>query len=244
MKKIYLAGPISGLTFEGAQDWRDAFSAKISPEIACFSPLRDKEYLTMRGPLEGSYEFPSLTDRGITTRDRNDCMGADLVVFNMFGATRVSIGTMIELGWADAARVPAVLVMEKAGNVHEHPMVRETVGFRVDNLLDAISIAEIVLLHKADTERFKRFSNGATENIDTIAYRSMYNIGGMQSGRIDSSKPNQSNTPKKEWIYYAHDFSGAIRGSVPNTYCVCKRCGISDRYVVAMNGPKNCSVSP
>ena len=51
MKKIYLAGPISGLTYEGAQDWRDEFSASISAEIACFSPLRGKEYLKMRGPL-------------------------------------------------------------------------------------------------------------------------------------------------------------------------------------------------
>jgi nucleoside 2-deoxyribosyltransferase len=147
MKKIYLAGPICGLTFEGAQDWRNYFAEKISSEIACFSPLRGKEYLKMRGPLEGSYdEFPLSTDRGITARDRNDCMGADLVVFNMLGAQRVSLGTMVEFGWADAARVPSVLVMEKEGNIHEYPMVREIASFRVTNLEDAIAIAEIVLL--------------------------------------------------------------------------------------------------
>jgi len=56
MKKIYLAGPISGLTFEGAQDWRNYFTSKISPEIDCFSPLRGKDYLKIRGPLEGSYD--------------------------------------------------------------------------------------------------------------------------------------------------------------------------------------------
>ena len=149
LKKIYLAGPISGLTYEGAQDWRDYFTNTIDPQIACFSPLRGKEYLKMRGPLEGSYaEFPLSTDRGITSRDRNDCMGADLVVFNMLGAKRVSIGTMVEFGWADAARVPSVLIMEKEGNVHEYPMVREIASFRVDNLKDAIAISEIVLLHK------------------------------------------------------------------------------------------------
>lgn len=150
-KKIYLAGPISGLTYEGAQDWRNYFSSKIDPRIACYSPLRGKDYLKMRGPLEGSYdEWPLSTDQGITTRDRYDCMGADLVLFNLLGCTgpnaRISVGTMIELGWADAARNPAIVVMEKTGNVHEHPMLRQTTQFRVDNLEDAIKLAEIILL--------------------------------------------------------------------------------------------------
>lgn len=146
-KKVYLAGPIYGLTYEGAQDWRNEFSNKIDPQIACYSPLRGKDYLTMRGPLEGSYEeFPLSTDQGITARDRFDCMGSDLVIFNLLGAQRISIGTMIELGWADAARNPAILIMEKTGNPHEHPMLRQTTQFRVDNLKDAIAIAEIILL--------------------------------------------------------------------------------------------------
>jgi nucleoside 2-deoxyribosyltransferase len=146
-KKIYLAGPICGLTYDGAQEWRIEFAEKIDPEIACYSPLRGKDYLQMRGPLEGSYgEFPLSTDQGITARDRFDCMGSDLVVFNLLGAQRISIGTMIELGWADAARNPSILIMEKEGNPHEHPMVRQTTQFRVDNLKDAIAIAEIILL--------------------------------------------------------------------------------------------------
>lgn len=149
--KIYLAGPISGLTYDGAQDWRTYFTNKIDQRIECFSPLRGKDYLKIRGPLEGSYEeFPLSTDRGITVRDRADCMGADLVIFNMLGAQRVSIGTMVEFGWADAARVPSILVMEKEGNVHEYPMVREIAGFRLTNLDDAIAIAEIILLHKRE----------------------------------------------------------------------------------------------
>jgi nucleoside 2-deoxyribosyltransferase len=147
MKKIYLAGPISGLTYEGSEEWRDEFRRKIDPRIEAFSPLRGKEYLTLRGPLEGSYnDFPLSTDAGITARDRYDCMGADLIVFNMLGAKRVSIGTMIEFGWCDAARNPAIVIMEKEGNVHDYPMVRQISQFRVDNLEDAINIANIILL--------------------------------------------------------------------------------------------------
>jgi nucleoside 2-deoxyribosyltransferase len=147
MKKIYLAGPISGLTYDGAQEWRDEFRNNIDPRIEAFSPLRGNEYLTLRGPLEGSYsEYPLTTDQGITARDRYDCMGSDLVVFNLLGATRVSIGTMIEFGWCDAARNPAIVIMEKEGNIHDYLMIRQIAQFRVDNLKDAISIAEIILL--------------------------------------------------------------------------------------------------
>jgi len=145
--KVYLAGTISGLTFDGAQGWREEFRTKIHPDIECYSPLRGKDYLTIRGPLEGSYdEYPLSTDRGITHRDRFDCTGSELVVCNLLGATRVSIGTMIELGWADANRVPVVLVMERSANIHDYPMVREIASFRVDNLQDAMKITEIVLL--------------------------------------------------------------------------------------------------
>jgi nucleoside 2-deoxyribosyltransferase len=151
MFKVYLAGPISGLTFAGAQEWREEFARRLDPRITAYSPLRGKDYLTNMGPLEGSYkDFPLSTDQGLTTRDRYDCMGADLVVFYLLGAQRISIGTMVEMGWCDAARKPAVLVIEKSGNPHDYPMVRQIAQFRVDNLDDALKITEIILLDKRE----------------------------------------------------------------------------------------------
>ncbi len=146
--KVYLAGPISGLTFDEGQNWREDFRQAIHPAIKAYSPLRGKDYLADKGNLEGSYdEFPLSSGKGITTRDRYDCMGSDLVIFNLLGAKKVSIGTMIELGWADAARVPAILIMEE-GNVHSHPMVDNTTHFRVTNVNDAIKLTEMILLSK------------------------------------------------------------------------------------------------
>lgn len=146
-RKVYLAGPISGLTFDAAEGWRHAFSSAVDDRIECFSPLRGKDFLACRGILEGSYpEEPLATDQAITARDRHDCTNADLVVFNLLGTTRVTIGTMIELGWADAHRIPAILVIEKEGNPHDHPMVRQTTQFRVDNLEDALALTELILL--------------------------------------------------------------------------------------------------
>lgn len=153
--KVYLAGPISGLTYDGGQDWRNQFTKMVDPRIVCYSPLRGKDYLRVFGALvEGKYDQsnPLSSDQGITARDRFDCMGSDLVVFNLLGAKAVSIGTMIELGWADASRNPAVLIMEREGNPHEHPMVRQTTHFRVDNLKDAAAIVEIILLNKRSVD--------------------------------------------------------------------------------------------
>jgi nucleoside 2-deoxyribosyltransferase len=145
---VYLAGPISGLTYAGGQGWREYVAQALPQEIRAISPLRAKAQMLSRvGVIEDSYEDNPLTSTsGITTRDRQDCTRADAVLFNMLGATRVSVGTCMEFGWADAHRIPIILVMEKSGNVHDHPMVRGVTGFRVDNLDDALKILEAVLM--------------------------------------------------------------------------------------------------
>lgn len=84
--------------------------------------------------------------KGITSRDRFDCMRADAVLVNLLGATKVSIGTVMEVAWADSARKQIVLVIGKDDQVHLHPMLTESCGYIVDNLDEAISIVERVLL--------------------------------------------------------------------------------------------------
>lgn len=54
MKTVYLAGPITGLTFEGCKSWREYAIAKLEPRgIRGLSPLRAKlAGLAYRGPAE------------------------------------------------------------------------------------------------------------------------------------------------------------------------------------------------
>lgn len=150
--KVYLAGAISGLTYDEGQDWRhEAVELLAAHGIVGFSPLRAKDYLKNHGVLEQSYYIKNQpcatlsTDRGIITRDRWDVSSADAVLFNLLGAKRVSIGTCIEMGWADAWRKPTVFVLEPEGNVHEHPMVREVTGFRVSSLEEGIQVLVRIL---------------------------------------------------------------------------------------------------
>lgn len=148
----YLAGPISGLRYAEGQSWRDYVAANLPLEIRAMSPLRSKEgYLDKLKVIEDSYEENPMTSAvGLTTRDRNDCMRSDAVLFNLLGAQRVSIGTCIELGWADAKRIPIILVMEENGNLHDHAMVRSVAGYRVTTLDAAITLLEALLLPEGE----------------------------------------------------------------------------------------------
>ena len=148
MKKVYLSGPITGLTYAEGQDWREMVKADLasSASIEGLSPLRAKEYLDKHGILEGEYtEFPLSSKEGITCRDRWDTTRADVVLVNVLGAKSPSLGTVMEIGWADLARKPIVLVMEATGNPHDHPMVRATAGFIVHDLWDAVKIVKALL---------------------------------------------------------------------------------------------------
>ena len=150
--KVYLAGPISGLTYADCTSWRDDFVAdmrRIDPEgrIRIASPLRGKAYLASMGVIEvlGEHlKMPMSTDKAIKTRDHWDVRTCDIMVVNLLGATRVSIGTMIELGWADAHGKPVILLMED-DNIHTHPIVSEIAGFRVTSVAEAVAITYTVL---------------------------------------------------------------------------------------------------
>lgn len=147
-RSVYLAGPITGLTYAGCTDWRQMAKVELAfYGIDGFSPMRHKEDLHAESMVADCYENILLSSqRGLTERDRYDCTRCDMVIANMLGAQRVSIGTVIEMGWADANRIPIVLVMEEKGNLHDHAMVRELCPFRVTTVSEAVQTVRKVLL--------------------------------------------------------------------------------------------------
>ena len=150
---VYLAGPITGLTYDDGNDWRVAVADDLARyEITAWSPLRAKHFLREIGVLDAAGTpdsayiglNPLSEPKGIMTRDRFDTQRSDMVLMNLLGATRVSIGTMIEAGWADSARVPLVIAME-ADNIHRHAMLNEAAGFIVTTLEEAVAVVKAVL---------------------------------------------------------------------------------------------------
>lgn len=157
MHRIYLAGPITGCSFEGCTNWREAFHKMMNDinaqggsfrvdKVQCLSPMRGKDYLAAEATIHHDYPEHVLScQRGIMTRDFFDCTRVDLVVANLLGAPIVSTGTVMEIAWAFQARIPVIAVMEPQGNLHDHPMIREAIGFRVERLEDAAKTALMVL---------------------------------------------------------------------------------------------------
>lgn len=147
MYRVYLAGPIAGLSYDEADKWRDEFTKSIkesNPKIDCVSPLRGKYYLKDCKDLAGVQdESLGILSGGpaIVSRDHYDCSTAELIVVNLFGAKKVSIGTMFEIAWAHHMQKPIVLVIEDGiENIHSHSMLFSMCNFRVNNLDDALYI--------------------------------------------------------------------------------------------------------
>lgn len=144
---VYLAGPIRGITYGESVDWRVDVAEKFMVNgIISFSPMRYKEGFKQDHQMgfcsgEGIIGQP----KGITVRDRMDVMRCGLVFVNFVGADKASIGTCIELGWADAFRKPIVIAMEE-DNVHQHAIVNEIAGFIVPSLDEAIAVTKKILL--------------------------------------------------------------------------------------------------
>lgn len=144
-KLTYLAGPITGASYDEATEWRtDAIARLAKHGIVGLSPMRGKAYLSGLDEIGDHYDEILSTAKGIVARDRWDCQRSDVVIVNFVGAGRVSIGSVMEIAWADAARVPIVLAMEK-GNIHEHAMINEVIGFRTQTLDEALATAEAIL---------------------------------------------------------------------------------------------------
>ena len=143
---IYLAGPITGLTFKGATDWRD-HAAKLldSNNIQTLSPLRGKEYLANSGVLHsGTYDGVLTTGKAIMRRDYFDCTRSTAVLVNLLGTEKISMGTVMEMAWCYQAQIPTVVVMEK-GNPHHHVMVNEACTYTVNTLEEAIHTIKLLL---------------------------------------------------------------------------------------------------
>lgn len=145
MKSVYLCGPITGLSYKGTTDWRKYVARHLAADIVPLSPMRGKAYLKKEKDIAHSYDkSPLSTAKAITTRDRNDVMNCDVMLVNFLGAKVVSVGSVVEFGWADAFRKPVVLVSEK-DNIHRHPITDEIVGFHVDNLDEGIKIVNCIM---------------------------------------------------------------------------------------------------
>lgn len=141
---VYLAGPIEGQNYADAVGWRSMAALALEDHgIVALSPMRGKHLLAAgisKDYRDYADKGPFYTAKGIMTRDYNDVARASALLVNLLGLTNRTTGTIMELAWAWQLRIPAIVVMERSGNPHDHhPMLEEAMPFRFDNMDDAIA---------------------------------------------------------------------------------------------------------
>lgn len=145
---VYLAGPILGATYEDARfGWRKYVAEHLATGIKVLSPMRQEGHLAETvGVLEqGMWPKKTISDdKSVFYKDVLDIERCDIVLVNLTGAQRVSIGTCVEIGLAHAKGKKIVVVME-AGNMHLHPFVTEPAMVITQDLDEAIEIVNQLL---------------------------------------------------------------------------------------------------
>jgi hypothetical protein len=152
-KTVYLYGPITGLNYAGAQDWRTWMAVQLAPHgINAVSPLRFKHYLARLSEISGhGREYSEMgalsTAQGVLARDKFDVLRADMLLGNFLEAKTPSIGSMFEQSWAHMHHKPIAVAIEEpgSGNPHDHMFFNSTVGFSVRTLEALRDIAIAVL---------------------------------------------------------------------------------------------------
>lgn len=151
---VYLAGPISGLSYGGCTNWRDhATKVLARRNIRGWSPMRAKDALKELATISGhgneyAHMGPFATARGVMTRDYFDCTRTDVCIVNFCEAQTISIGTVMEIAWCYQARTPVILACPKGTTqhaLHDHMMVNEAIGFHVETLDEALNVAIAIL---------------------------------------------------------------------------------------------------
>ena len=136
--KVYLAGPITGKSFDeviSRYAEKTAILADFDYEV--LSPMTGKGGLRgVNAFVSSGYASPVANDHSIFERDHWMVAQADIVLADLSNATKVSIGTTMELAWASHLGKHTILVMGE-NNPHDHAFIKQAADVRFTTLEDA-----------------------------------------------------------------------------------------------------------
>lgn len=154
---IYLAGPISKCTLDQAIGWRNQVKQSLAQyfdgsEIVIYDPLRGKEAELKKrfeynpsnnnNPVIGhNYNCPGiLSNPHIFTRDCFDIDRSDILLVNLSDTSKLSVGTLFEIGYGYAKGKTIFVVMHQDSWLQEHPFIEQSslLFFDLQDAVDAI----------------------------------------------------------------------------------------------------------
>ena len=141
--KVYLAGPVTGLTKSAAGNWRHDVKIWLeSFDVDSIDPMRMMpdgmtDDTVLLDNMEGacSASDPS----AVLARCHWDLQRCDAVLAYMSGAETASIGTSMELAWAVAYNKP-IIIVDEAGSPHDHCMIRSATPYFYRSLDEAVDV--------------------------------------------------------------------------------------------------------
>jgi hypothetical protein len=149
---VYLSGPITGCSPETFSDWRKYVTSHLAGGISVIDPTRDATDATVVSEkvLTDSERLRSLLHgKEILDRNRADLQSCDLLFVNLLGTSRVSIGSVGEIFWANAFGKPVIVIREAHRDVHDHGLLNAIATCVFSNLDNAIQKANQMLASSA-----------------------------------------------------------------------------------------------
>jgi len=143
--KIYLAGPISGKSYDEVINKFNTWSYLLSDMgYVVLNPMSGKGYLSDVVKLEPTFkkedidDIPTASDHFIFKRDKWMVQQCDIILADLSTSNRyVSIGTMMELAWASMLGKHTITIM-RDDDIHNHAFVNEASDVIFRNIVDAI----------------------------------------------------------------------------------------------------------
>lgn len=164
-KKVYLSGPMSGLTFEESVGRRNQiielakgiFGSDFK-SVIWVSPLRrvEKEG-TNKAFLQGTDEvilkdnpnFSPTFKKRMFNRDMFDVFQSDAILVDFEKSKEVSIGSVCEVAGAWTHDVPVFMVLTE-NDPHDHLFMHEMAHFKYNNFESALRDLHSYLFPEAD----------------------------------------------------------------------------------------------
>ena len=155
--KIYCVHPISGLTPEAVMGYYShivEYLRYIGYDV--YYPMIGKGEFrperTYKSNITAAHTNPLVSNHAIFARDKWMVTQADVIYADFTEATSISIGSIMELAWANMLGKHIVLAMNKE-NIHSHSFVLEAVSVVFETSQDAEAYLETLLHRKASLSK-------------------------------------------------------------------------------------------
>lgn len=141
--KVYIAGKISGYGYDEVVDYFRRTADRLEKTgYETMHPMLGKDALRTEITLKSEgYGNPESTNHAIIERDRWMVENSDIILCNLSNTSRVSIGSVMELAWAEYLHKLVIVVMEDT-NIHRHAFILEAADVIFETIEEAFIYLE------------------------------------------------------------------------------------------------------